>query len=213
MKDEEHLELPWQVFGGCPVGLHKHLLLSLPWGSYTPVPGDTILKSCSCIRFPSAFLCSRRQVKLFRQCFPPEFFCITALEVNSSEFWNFLCFCLVVLIEDVLSKKEGEKHQLVMSTLSKSLSSCFSQGIWQHTVIYFSDLWDWSATSVIDLLFFIFFYFEALAMEPPARYPVLCKKALKSALNLHRKQAVIDAVKFRLVLPHSFAMSLWLEML
>ncbi|XP_030911879.1 testis-expressed protein 11 [Geospiza fortis] len=36
----------------------------------------------------------------------------------------------------------------------------------------------------------------SLAMEPPARYPVLCKKALKSALNLHRKQAVIDAVKF-----------------
>ncbi|XP_053811955.1 testis-expressed protein 11 isoform X2 [Vidua chalybeata] len=36
----------------------------------------------------------------------------------------------------------------------------------------------------------------ALAMESPARYPVLCKKALKSALNLHRKQAVIDAVNF-----------------
>ncbi|XP_049683336.1 testis-expressed protein 11 isoform X6 [Accipiter gentilis] len=37
----------------------------------------------------------------------------------------------------------------------------------------------------------------SLAMESPARYPVLCKKALKSALNLHRKQPVIDAVKFR----------------
>ncbi|NXV09733.1 TEX11 protein, partial [Cettia cetti] len=36
----------------------------------------------------------------------------------------------------------------------------------------------------------------SLAMESPARYPVLCKKALQSALNLHRKQAVIDAVKF-----------------
>ncbi|NWU38655.1 TEX11 protein, partial [Hylia prasina] len=36
----------------------------------------------------------------------------------------------------------------------------------------------------------------SLAMESPARYPVLCKKALKSALNLHRKHAVIDAVKF-----------------
>ncbi|KAF4794399.1 Testis-expressed sequence 11 protein [Turdus rufiventris] len=36
----------------------------------------------------------------------------------------------------------------------------------------------------------------SLAMESPARYPVLCKKALKSALNLHRKQAVIDAEKF-----------------
>ncbi|NWU60177.1 TEX11 protein, partial [Pterocles burchelli] len=36
----------------------------------------------------------------------------------------------------------------------------------------------------------------SLAMESPARYPALCKKALKSALNLHRKQAVIDAVKF-----------------
>ncbi|XP_030128869.2 testis-expressed protein 11 isoform X2 [Taeniopygia guttata] len=36
----------------------------------------------------------------------------------------------------------------------------------------------------------------SLAMESPAWYPVLCKKALKSALNLHRKQAVIDAVKF-----------------
>lgn len=45
-------------------------------------------------------------------------------------------------------------------------------------------------------------------MEPPARYPVLCKKALQGALNLHRKQTAIDAVKFRLVLSHSFAMSL-----
>uniref|UniRef100_U3KBS4 Protein ZIP4 homolog n=1 Tax=Ficedula albicollis TaxID=59894 RepID=U3KBS4_FICAL len=36
----------------------------------------------------------------------------------------------------------------------------------------------------------------ALAMESPARYPVLCKKALRSALNLHRKQAVVDAEKF-----------------
>uniref|UniRef100_A0A8C0EBE0 Protein ZIP4 homolog n=1 Tax=Bubo bubo TaxID=30461 RepID=A0A8C0EBE0_BUBBB len=36
----------------------------------------------------------------------------------------------------------------------------------------------------------------SLAMESPARYPVLCKKALKSALSLHRKQTVIDAVKF-----------------
>ncbi|XP_071613542.1 testis-expressed protein 11 isoform X1 [Heliangelus exortis] len=36
----------------------------------------------------------------------------------------------------------------------------------------------------------------SLAMEAPARYPVLCKRALKSALNLHRKQTVIDAVKF-----------------
>nr|XP_047931695.1 testis-expressed protein 11 isoform X1 [Anser cygnoides] len=36
----------------------------------------------------------------------------------------------------------------------------------------------------------------SLAMEPPARYPVLCKKALQGALNLHRKQTAIDAVKF-----------------
>ncbi|XP_065546029.1 testis-expressed protein 11 isoform X6 [Lathamus discolor] len=36
----------------------------------------------------------------------------------------------------------------------------------------------------------------SLAMESPARYPVLCKKALKSALNLHRKQTVIDVEKF-----------------
>ncbi|XP_062440910.1 testis-expressed protein 11 isoform X2 [Rhea pennata] len=36
----------------------------------------------------------------------------------------------------------------------------------------------------------------SLAMESPARYPLLCKKALKSALNLHRKQTAIDAVRF-----------------
>ncbi|XP_042663414.1 testis-expressed protein 11 isoform X3 [Tyto alba] len=36
----------------------------------------------------------------------------------------------------------------------------------------------------------------SLAMESPARYPVLCKKALKSALSLYRKETVIDAVKF-----------------
>lgn len=49
-------------------------------------------------------------------------------------------------------------------------------------------------------------------MEPPARYPVLCKKALKSAQNLYRKETTTDAVKFRLVLSHKFAMSLWFEM-
>ncbi|XP_066058590.1 testis-expressed protein 11 isoform X2 [Chamaea fasciata] len=48
----------------------------------------------------------------------------------------------------------------------------------------------------------------SLAMEPPARYPVLCKKALKSALNLHRKQAVIDAVKFSKCLRSLINMSL-----
>ncbi|NXL84673.1 TEX11 protein, partial [Alectura lathami] len=36
----------------------------------------------------------------------------------------------------------------------------------------------------------------SLAMEAPARYPILCKKALKSALNLYRKQTALDAVKF-----------------
>nr|XP_013802121.1 PREDICTED: testis-expressed sequence 11 protein [Apteryx mantelli mantelli] len=36
----------------------------------------------------------------------------------------------------------------------------------------------------------------SLAMESPARYPLLCKKALKSALNLHRKQTAVDAVRF-----------------
>ncbi|NWH79539.1 TEX11 protein, partial [Piaya cayana] len=36
----------------------------------------------------------------------------------------------------------------------------------------------------------------SLAMESPARYPALCKKTLKSALILHRKQPVIDAVKY-----------------
>ncbi|NXV46261.1 TEX11 protein, partial [Uria aalge] len=36
----------------------------------------------------------------------------------------------------------------------------------------------------------------SLAMESPARYPVLCKKALKGAINLHRQQTVIDAEKF-----------------
>ncbi|NWV23260.1 TEX11 protein, partial [Origma solitaria] len=48
----------------------------------------------------------------------------------------------------------------------------------------------------------------SLAMESPARYPVLCKKALKSALNLHRKQAVIDAVKFSKCLHSLISISL-----
>ncbi|OXB79683.1 UNVERIFIED_CONTAM: hypothetical protein H355_011069 [Colinus virginianus] len=36
----------------------------------------------------------------------------------------------------------------------------------------------------------------SLAMEPPARYPALCKEALKSALTLYRKQTTIDAMRF-----------------
>nr|XP_021328529.1 testis-expressed protein 11 isoform X2 [Danio rerio] len=34
-----------------------------------------------------------------------------------------------------------------------------------------------------------------LAMEPPAHYPVLCKKALKIALSLHRKQPQVDLMR------------------
>ncbi|XP_056327837.1 testis-expressed protein 11 [Danio aesculapii] len=34
-----------------------------------------------------------------------------------------------------------------------------------------------------------------LAMEPPAHYPVLCKKALKIALSLHRKQPQVDLTR------------------
>ncbi|XP_030430983.1 testis-expressed protein 11 [Gopherus evgoodei] len=35
----------------------------------------------------------------------------------------------------------------------------------------------------------------SLAMESPAHYPSVCKRALKSALTLHRKQESIDAVR------------------
>ncbi|XP_074988712.1 testis-expressed protein 11 isoform X2 [Caretta caretta] len=35
----------------------------------------------------------------------------------------------------------------------------------------------------------------SLAMESPAYYPSVCKRALKSALTLHRKQEAIDAVR------------------
>lgn len=55
-----------------------------------------------------------------------------------------------------------------------------------------------------DLAHFTFpspcsFVFQALAMESPAYYPSVCKRALKSALTLHRKQEAIDAVRVRLV--------------
>ncbi|NXA36910.1 TEX11 protein, partial [Eudromia elegans] len=36
----------------------------------------------------------------------------------------------------------------------------------------------------------------SLAMESPARYPLLCKKALKCALSLLRKQPAVDTVRF-----------------
>ncbi|NXI38192.1 TEX11 protein, partial [Galbula dea] len=48
----------------------------------------------------------------------------------------------------------------------------------------------------------------SLAMESPAWYPVLCKKALKSALNLHRKQTVIDTVRFSKCLRSLISLSL-----
>ncbi|NWR80701.1 TEX11 protein, partial [Centropus unirufus] len=48
----------------------------------------------------------------------------------------------------------------------------------------------------------------SLAMESPARYPALCKKALKSALNLYRKQPAIDAVKFSKCLHSLISLSL-----
>ncbi|KAI4818716.1 hypothetical protein KUCAC02_004018 [Chaenocephalus aceratus] len=37
----------------------------------------------------------------------------------------------------------------------------------------------------------------ALAMEPPAHYPLLCKKALRVALSLHRKQPQADLARCR----------------
>ncbi|XP_068019709.1 testis-expressed protein 11 isoform X3 [Melanerpes formicivorus] len=48
----------------------------------------------------------------------------------------------------------------------------------------------------------------SLAMEAPARYPVLCKKALQAALNLHRKQNVTDAVKLSQCLHSLISLSL-----
>uniref|UniRef100_A0A8C6JNZ4 Protein ZIP4 homolog n=1 Tax=Melopsittacus undulatus TaxID=13146 RepID=A0A8C6JNZ4_MELUD len=48
----------------------------------------------------------------------------------------------------------------------------------------------------------------SLAIESPACYPELCKKALKSALNLHRKQTVIDVEKFSKCLHSLIALSL-----
>uniref|UniRef100_A0A8K9UHR2 Protein ZIP4 homolog n=1 Tax=Oncorhynchus mykiss TaxID=8022 RepID=A0A8K9UHR2_ONCMY len=43
----------------------------------------------------------------------------------------------------------------------------------------------------------------ALAMEPPAHFPLLCKKALRIALSLHRKQPQADLTRCRCV-PISF---------
>lgn len=34
-------------------------------------------------------------------------------------------------------------------------------------------------------------------MEPPAHFPVLCKKALRIALSLHKKQPQADLVRCR----------------
>ncbi|XP_054025529.1 testis-expressed protein 11 [Dryobates pubescens] len=48
----------------------------------------------------------------------------------------------------------------------------------------------------------------SLAMEAPARYPVLCKKALQAALNLHRRQSVTDAVKLSQCLHSLISLSL-----
>ncbi|KYO32695.1 testis-expressed protein 11 isoform X1 [Alligator mississippiensis] len=35
----------------------------------------------------------------------------------------------------------------------------------------------------------------SLAMEPPAHYPSVCKKALKTALTIHKKQEAVDGVR------------------
>uniref|UniRef100_A0A7M4E6F0 Protein ZIP4 homolog n=1 Tax=Crocodylus porosus TaxID=8502 RepID=A0A7M4E6F0_CROPO len=35
----------------------------------------------------------------------------------------------------------------------------------------------------------------SLAMEPPAHYPSVCKKALKNALTIHKKQEAVDGVR------------------
>lgn len=37
----------------------------------------------------------------------------------------------------------------------------------------------------------------ALAMEPPAHFPRLCKKALRAALSLHKKQPQSDLARCR----------------
>lgn len=45
------------------------------------------------------------------------------------------------------------------------------------------------------------FVSTVLAMEPPAHFPVLCKKALRIALSLHRKQPQADLTRCRSDLP------------
>lgn len=39
--------------------------------------------------------------------------------------------------------------------------------------------------------------YEALSMEPPAYFPQMCKKALRAALSLHKKQPQADLAHSR----------------
>lgn len=48
-----------------------------------------------------------------------------------------------------------------------------------------------------------FLFHVALAMEPPAHFPLLCKKALRVALSLHKKQPQTDLAQCRHVHHHS----------
>lgn len=50
-----------------------------------------------------------------------------------------------------------------------------------------------------------FFLVAALAMEPPAHFPLLCKKALRVALSLHKKQPQADLASCR----HTHHYSAW----
>ena len=48
-----------------------------------------------------------------------------------------------------------------------------------------------------------FSLYVALAMEPPAHFPLLCKKALRVALSLHKKQPQADLARCRHTQHHS----------
>ncbi len=51
--------------------------------------------------------------------------------------------------------------------------------------------------SICSMLASFSVIYVALAMEPPAHFPLLCKKALRVALSLHKKQPQADLDRCR----------------
>nr|XP_047931714.1 testis-expressed protein 11 isoform X3 [Anser cygnoides] len=177
-----YLTLAWNLavqFKDCPEKMRDFFVLSFKLSQFCPSDKAVLIAQKTCLLMAAAIdlELGRQQVTSFEQM---EFLTQALQHLQAcKEIWKVLKltgdFAKDPTDTLLLLYEFEAKSKLNDPTLNNLMES-----VWEQPQI---------EVKTLEII-------ASLAMEPPARYPVLCKKALQGALNLHRKQTAIDAVKF-----------------